>query len=82
LHDREEAERQADFNTWHKQPILKTPSPFEKQMSLIYTHEVFKKFQTEVLGLSGCRLMKENKDSQITTFDILDFQNNEEFVVE
>jgi hypothetical protein len=51
-------------------------------MSLIYTHEVFKKFQTEVLGLSGCRLMKENKDSQITTFDILDFQNNEEFVVE
>jgi hypothetical protein len=82
LHDREEAEMQADFNTWHKQPILKTPSLFEKQMSLIYTHEVFKKFQIEVLGLSGCRLMKENKDSQITTFEILDFQNNEEFVVE
>ncbi|PNY02183.1 protein far-red impaired response 1-like [Trifolium pratense] len=82
LHDREEAEMQADFNTWHKQPILKTPSPFEKQMSLIYTHEVFKKFQIEVLGLSGCRLMKENKDNHLTTFEILDFQNNEEFVVE
>ncbi|KAK2398947.1 protein FAR-RED IMPAIRED RESPONSE [Trifolium repens] len=28
LQDREEAERQADFKTWHKQPVLKTPSPF------------------------------------------------------
>ncbi|GAU46502.1 hypothetical protein TSUD_285840 [Trifolium subterraneum] len=80
--DKYEAKMQADFNTWHKQPILKAPSPFEKQMSLIYTNEVFKKFQIEVLGLSGCRLLKENKDSQITTFEILDFQNNEEFVVE
>jgi hypothetical protein len=37
-------------------------------------HEVFKKFQIEVLRLCGCRLMKENKNSRITTFEILDFQ--------
>lgn len=44
LQDRKEKEAQADFNTWHKKPVIKSPSPFEKQMSMIYTHEVFKKF--------------------------------------
>jgi hypothetical protein len=82
LEDREEAEMHADFNTWHKQPVLKTPSPFEKQMSMIYTHEVFKKFQVEITGLSGCHLRKRNEDSQLTSFTIFDFGNREEFVVE
>jgi len=53
----------ADFNTCHKQLVLKTPSPFEKQVSIIYTQEVFKKFQVEVMGLSECHLMTRNKDS-------------------
>jgi hypothetical protein len=82
LHDREEAEKQAYFNTWHKQPVLKTPSPFEKQMSVIYTHEIFKKFQVEVLGLSGCRIVNEHKDNLVTTFKIFDFEKKEEFMVE
>jgi transposase-like protein len=43
LQDRKDVEKQADFNTWHKEPVLKTPSPFEKQMPVIYTYEVFKK---------------------------------------
>jgi hypothetical protein len=82
LQDREEAEKQADFNTWHKQPVLRTPSPFEKQMSTIYTHEIFKKFQAEVLGLSGCHIVEEHKDNLVTTFKIFDFEKNEEFIVE
>ncbi|XP_058746308.1 protein FAR-RED IMPAIRED RESPONSE 1-like [Vicia villosa] len=72
---------QVDFNTWHKQPALKTPSPFEKQMSNIYTHEVFKKFQVEVMGLSGCHLMNK-VDNQLNSLTIFDFEKNEEFVVE
>jgi len=48
----------------------------------IYTHEVFKKFQVEVLGLPGTRIFKETKDNQITTFEISYFEKNEEFVVE
>jgi hypothetical protein len=82
LEDREEAEKQADFNTWHKQPVLKTPSPFEKQMSMVYTHEVFKKFQVEVMGLSGCHLMQRDEDNHLTSFTIYDFEKKEEFVVE
>lgn len=61
LQDREEAEMQAGFSTWNKNPVLKTPSPFEKQMSMIYTHKVFKKFQAEVLGLPDVILPKGMK---------------------
>lgn len=49
-------------------------------MSVICTHEVFKRFQ--FLGLSGPFVLKEHKDDQITTFKILDFEKNEELDVE
>lgn len=68
LQDREDTKMLVDFNTQHKKPVLKTPSPFEKQMTRIYMHEVFEKFQIEVLGLSECHLTKENEDGQITSF--------------
>ncbi|XP_034218862.1 protein FAR1-RELATED SEQUENCE 4-like [Prunus dulcis] len=35
LQDREEAATHADFKTLHKEPTLKSPSPFEKQMHAI-----------------------------------------------
>ncbi|CAJ2669200.1 unnamed protein product [Trifolium pratense] len=82
LLDREEAEKQADFNTWHKQPDLRTLSLFEKQMSMIYTHAIFKEFQVEVLGLSGCHIVEERKDNLVTTFKIFNFEKNKEFIVE
>ncbi|KAK8474134.1 hypothetical protein V6N11_075719 [Hibiscus sabdariffa] len=62
LEDRYEEEAKADFNEWHETPELKSPSPFEKQISLVYTHEVFQKFQVEVLGAAACHLKKENED--------------------
>ncbi|KAK3012043.1 hypothetical protein RJ639_010707 [Escallonia herrerae] len=57
-----EEEAIADFDSWHKQPALKSPSPWEKQMSTVYTHAVFKKFQVEVLGIVGCHPKKERED--------------------
>ncbi|PPD82358.1 hypothetical protein GOBAR_DD20713 [Gossypium barbadense] len=66
LEDRYEEEAKADFNAWHETPELKSPSPFEKQISLVYTHEVFKKFQVEVLGAAACHLKKENEDQRWT----------------
>ncbi|KAK8550656.1 hypothetical protein V6N12_039352 [Hibiscus sabdariffa] len=65
LEDRYEEEAKADFNEWHETPELKSPSPFEKQISLVYTHEVFQKFQVEVLGAAACHLKKENEDQYI-----------------
>ena len=72
LEDRKQKEIHADFNTWHKEPVLKSPSPFEKQMSSLYTHEVFKKFQAEVLGAAFAFSRKKKRViSRLLKFKIL-----------
>ena len=59
---------------------LEVAIAFEKQMSTIYTHEVFKKFQFEVLGTFGCFSLKETEDGVIATFKVKDLEKNEDFV--
>lgn len=81
LKSRYEEEDMADFDTWHKQPALKSPSPWEKQMSTIYTHAIFKKFQVEVLGVVGCHPKKEKEIAGIAYFRVDDCEKNENFVV-
>uniref|UniRef100_A0A5B6ZZ49 Protein FAR1-RELATED SEQUENCE n=1 Tax=Davidia involucrata TaxID=16924 RepID=A0A5B6ZZ49_DAVIN len=82
LEDRYEEEAKADFDAWHETPELKSPSPFEKQMSLVYTHEIFKKFQVEVLGAAACHLKKEREDETTITYAVKDFEDNQDFSVE
>lgn len=81
LEERYEEEAKANFDAWHDTPELKSPSPFEKQMLFVYTHEIFKKFQVEVLGAAACHLKKEN-DDVTTTFTVKDFEDNQNYVVE
>ncbi|XP_015575909.2 protein FAR-RED IMPAIRED RESPONSE 1 [Ricinus communis] len=81
LQNRHEEEAIADFDTSHKQPALKSPSPWEKQMSILYTHAIFKKFQTEVLGVVGCHPKKESEDGTHVTFRVQDCEKNEYFLV-
>ncbi|KAG2671220.1 hypothetical protein I3760_14G123600 [Carya illinoinensis] len=82
LEDRYEEEAKANFDAWHETPELKSPSPFEKQMSQVYTHEIFKKFQVEVLGAAACHLKKENEDEMTTTYTVKDFEDNQNYIVE
>ncbi|KAI8573147.1 hypothetical protein RHMOL_Rhmol01G0256300 [Rhododendron molle] len=82
LEERYEEEAKADFDAWHETPELKSPSPFEKQMSLVYTHEIFKKFQVEVLGAAACHLKKEKEDESSITYSVKDFEDNQDFIVE
>lgn len=82
LEDRYEDEAKANFDAWHETPELKSPSPFEKQMSLVYTHEVFKKFQVEVLGAAACHLKKEKEDETSTAYTVKDFEDNQNYIVE
>ncbi|XP_011096826.1 protein FAR-RED IMPAIRED RESPONSE 1 isoform X2 [Sesamum indicum] len=77
LQDKYEDEAKADFDTWHRQPGLKSPSPYGKQMAKIYTHAVFKKFQVEVLGVVACHPKLEGKDGPTTTFKVQDFEQNQ-----
>ncbi|KAI4298539.1 hypothetical protein L6164_032086 [Bauhinia variegata] len=81
LQNRYEEEAIADFDTLHKQPALKSPSPWEKQMSTIYTHTIFKKFQVEVLGVVGCHPRREGGDGTIAKFIVQDCEKDEEFLV-
>ncbi|WRX08776.1 FAR1 DNA binding domain - like 4 [Theobroma cacao] len=81
LQNRYEEEAVADFDTWQKQPALKSPSPWEKQMSIVYTHAIFKKFQVEVLGVVGCHPKRENEDEGTITFRVQDCEKDENFLV-
>lgn len=82
LEDMYEEEAKADFDAWHETPELKSPSPFEKQMSLVYTHEIFKKFQVEVLGAAACHLKKEHGDERAAKYTVKDFEENQNYAVE
>ncbi|WCJ28743.1 FAR1-related sequence 1 [Euphorbia peplus] len=81
LQEKFEDEAKADFETCHKQPGLKSPSPFGKQMANIYTHAIFKKFQIEVLGAVACHPRKECEDGETRTFTVQDFEGNRDYVV-
>lgn len=81
LQNRYEEEEIADFDTLHKQPALKSPSPWEKQMSTVYTHAVFKKFQVEVLGVVGCQPKKESEDGPTSIFRVQDCERDDYFFV-
>ncbi|KAF8406639.1 hypothetical protein HHK36_008729 [Tetracentron sinense] len=81
LRDRNEEELKADFNTWLRIPSLRFHSPYEKQMSTMYTHEIFKKFQAEVLGIVGCYVKKEREDGTAITFGVQDFDAQQDFIV-
>lgn len=82
LEDRYEEEAKSKFDAWHETPEMKSPSPFEKQMFLVYTHEIFRKFQVEVLGAAACHLKKEKEDGQTVTYAVKDFEVSEDFMVE
>ncbi|KAL2474225.1 Protein FAR-RED ELONGATED HYPOCOTYL 3 [Abeliophyllum distichum] len=81
LQERYEEEAKASSDTWNKQPVLKSPSPFEKQVSGIYTHVVFKKFQIEVLGGVACIPRREDQVDATITFKVQDFEKTQEFTV-
>nr|XP_043623414.1 protein FAR-RED IMPAIRED RESPONSE 1 isoform X2 [Erigeron canadensis] len=81
LQNRYQEEAIADFDTCHKQPALKSPAPCEKQMSSIYTHAIFKKFQVEVLGVAGCHPKTEQEDESITIYKVDDREKTESFMV-
>ncbi|WCJ28090.1 far-red elongated hypocotyls 3 [Euphorbia peplus] len=81
LQDRYEEEAKADSDTWNKQPALRSPSPLEKSVSGVYTHAVFKKFQTEVLGVVACHPKLESQDEKSVSFRVQDLEKQQDFTV-
>ncbi|KAL9154055.1 hypothetical protein ABFS82_10G088300 [Erythranthe guttata] len=81
LHERCEEEARADIETHHAPPISISRSPFEKQMSRLYTHATFKKFQNEVWGMAACRVRKEAEDEKTITFRVDDLERKQSFAL-
>ncbi|XP_024928480.3 protein FAR1-RELATED SEQUENCE 2 isoform X2 [Ziziphus jujuba] len=81
LKDNCDMEATADFETRHKQPGLRSLSPFEKQMSSVYTEAIFKKFQVEVLGVGSCHLKKQSENEAAVIFQVDDFEKRQNFIV-
>lgn len=81
LQDRYEEEAKADSDTWNKQPTLRSPSPFEKSASGLYTNAVFKRFQVEVVGAVACHPKKERQDETEIVFRVQDFEKSQDFLV-
>ncbi|XWS47443.1 hypothetical protein CRYUN_Cryun14cG0152300 [Craigia yunnanensis] len=76
-----EMEVQADFETQNKQPEFRSLSDFEKQMSMICTDTIFRKFLVEILGVVSCHLQKESGDEDTVVFRVDDFEDRQNFFV-
>ncbi|XP_047950745.1 protein FAR1-RELATED SEQUENCE 2-like isoform X1 [Salvia hispanica] len=81
LHEWCEQEVKAEAETRSSGPILICHSPFEKQMSKIYTNAIFRKFQAEVSGILSCTPEKEGEDGETVVYKVHDLERKQTFTV-
>ncbi|XP_065852997.1 protein FAR1-RELATED SEQUENCE 9 [Euphorbia lathyris] len=68
-----EKELKADYDTIHTMPVLRTPSPMEKQAADLYTRKIFMKFQEELVETLANPATKINDSGTITTYRVAKF---------
>lgn len=70
LESRHEKEVKADYDTMNTAPVLKTPSPMEKQAADIYTRKLFMKFQAELVETLTFLATKVEDEDEVTTYQV------------
>ncbi|XP_060168758.1 protein FAR1-RELATED SEQUENCE 5 isoform X1 [Lycium barbarum] len=73
VESRTEKEVKADYDTMNTFPVLKTPSPMEKQASEIYTKKLFMRFQEELVATLTFMANKVEDDGLVTTYEVAKF---------
>ncbi|XP_022763840.1 protein FAR1-RELATED SEQUENCE 9-like [Durio zibethinus] len=68
-----EKELKADYDTTNTKPILKTPSPMEKQAANLYTRRIFMKFQEELVETLANPATKIEDSGTVTTYRVAKF---------
>lgn len=68
-----EKELKADHDTTNTTPILKTPSPMEKQAANLYTRRIFMKFQDELVETMANPATKINDSGTIAAYRVAKF---------
>ncbi|XP_022731195.1 protein FAR1-RELATED SEQUENCE 3-like [Durio zibethinus] len=77
-----EREIEADFDTTCTTPVLRTPSPMEKQAANLYTRKIFTKFQEELVETFVYTANRIEGDGAISTFRVAKFEDdNKEYIV-
>ncbi|GAV87012.1 FAR1 domain-containing protein/SWIM domain-containing protein/MULE domain-containing protein [Cephalotus follicularis] len=71
-----EREIEADFDTICATPILRTPSPMEKQAANLYTRKIFAKFQEELVETFVYTANRIEGDGTISTFRVAKFEDD------
>ncbi|TKY70217.1 FAR1-RELATED SEQUENCE 5 [Spatholobus suberectus] len=70
LESRYEKEVKADYDTINTTPVLKTPSPMEKQAAGVYTRRLFIKFQEELVETLTFLANKVDEEEMITLYRV------------
>uniref|UniRef100_A0A2P2IVI3 Protein FAR1-RELATED SEQUENCE n=1 Tax=Rhizophora mucronata TaxID=61149 RepID=A0A2P2IVI3_RHIMU len=73
LESRNEKEVKADYDTMNTSPVLKTPSPMEKQASELYTRKLFMRFQEELVGTLTFMASKAEDDGESIIYHVAKF---------
>ncbi|XP_024017665.1 protein FAR1-RELATED SEQUENCE 9 [Morus notabilis] len=68
-----EMELKADYDTTNTTPVLKTPSPMEKQAANLYTRRIFKKFQEELVETLANPATKIDDSGTVATYRVAKF---------
>lgn len=70
-------EIEADFDTFGTTPVLKTPSPMEKQAANLYTRKIFSKFQEELVETFAYTANTIESDGAVSTFRVAKFDDQQ-----
>lgn len=76
LESRYEKEIKADFDTINTAPVLKTPSPMEKQAAGVYARRLFIKFQEELVETLTFLANKVGEEETITVYRVAKYGEN------
>lgn len=66
-------ESDADLDTSSSTPLLKTPSPMEKQAAKLYTRKIFLKFQEELVETLANPATKIDESGNVATYRVAKF---------
>ncbi|XP_051143369.1 protein FAR1-RELATED SEQUENCE 3 isoform X2 [Andrographis paniculata] len=69
-------EVEADFDTMHTTPVLRTPSPMEKQAANLYTKRIFSKFQEELVETFVYTANRIDGDELNSTYRVAKFEDD------
>ncbi|XP_047319976.1 protein FAR1-RELATED SEQUENCE 3-like isoform X2 [Impatiens glandulifera] len=71
-----EKEIEADYDSIYTTPVLRTPSPMEKQAATLFTRKIFSKFQEELVETFVYTANRIEGDATTSTYRVAKFEDD------